>query len=510
MQLGFVIDHSRCIGCHACTVACKSENEVPLGSFRTWVKYTEKGSFPEVKRSFAVLRCNQCTEPPCVAICPVRALEKRSDGIVDIDPDLCIGCKSCLQGCPYDALYINENSGTAEKCNFCAHRIEVGLAPSCAVVCPTEAIIPGDVSDPGGVLGQLRQQHELQVRKPEAGTEPNVFYREVEQAGIAPQETSGAAGYHWAERQGGSSLQAELFESLEKRAEARTVYDVDHAPAWGWKVSAYLFTKSISGGVWLVFLPFFLNWLSRGSVELWQFSLMAASLGLIFLGLTTFLLVADLRRPSRFLYVIFKANWTSWLSRGALALMGYGGLLTVVAGLGALNQSVPNLGVVLATAVAGALCAMYTAWLFGQAKGRVFWLRRGLAFHLLVQAVVAGAASCLLVASLLDWDSVLLGGLARVLQGALGVHLLLTLLEGQMAPRGREAEYVRVARLVSHGPFARRHWILGVLVGGILPALGLCFSFHPLMGVAAGLAALIGLASEEDVLVRAGQALPIS
>jgi len=86
MQYGFVIDHSRCIGCHACTVACKAENDVPVGSFRTWVKYTEQGSFPEVRRSFAVLRCNQCTQAPCVTICPVRALEKRPDGVVDVDP----------------------------------------------------------------------------------------------------------------------------------------------------------------------------------------------------------------------------------------------------------------------------------------------------------------------------------------------------------------------------------------------------------------------------------------
>ena len=92
MQLGFVIDHSRCIGCHACTVACKSENDVPLGDFRTWVKYTETGEFPEVRRSFAVLRCNQCTAAPCITICPVNALEKRPDGIVDIDPAACIGC----------------------------------------------------------------------------------------------------------------------------------------------------------------------------------------------------------------------------------------------------------------------------------------------------------------------------------------------------------------------------------------------------------------------------------
>ena len=136
MQLGFVIDHSRCIGCHACTVACKSENGVPVGDFRTWVKYTETGSFPEVRRDFAVLRCNQCSDAPCVTICPVSALEKRSDGIVDVDPAQCIGCKACMHGCPYDALYINDSTGTAEKCHFCAHRTEQGLAPACAVNWP--------------------------------------------------------------------------------------------------------------------------------------------------------------------------------------------------------------------------------------------------------------------------------------------------------------------------------------------------------------------------------------
>ena len=79
MQLGFVIDQSRCIGCHACTVACKSENQVPVGDFRTWVKYTEQGEFPEVRRSFAVLRCNQCSDAPCVTICPVTALDKAAN-----------------------------------------------------------------------------------------------------------------------------------------------------------------------------------------------------------------------------------------------------------------------------------------------------------------------------------------------------------------------------------------------------------------------------------------------
>ena len=155
MQLGFVIDHTRCIGCHACTVACKSENDVPLGDFRTWVKYTEVGEFPEVRRNFAVLRCNQCSDAPCMTICPTSALHKRPDGIVDLEQDNCIGCKSCMHACPYDALYINEANGTAEKCHFCAHRTEIGLAPACAVVCPTEAIIPGDFDDPTSVVSRM-------------------------------------------------------------------------------------------------------------------------------------------------------------------------------------------------------------------------------------------------------------------------------------------------------------------------------------------------------------------
>src|SRR5579871_1423181 len=118
------MDQDRCIGCHACSVACKSENDVPLGSFRTWVKQVEKGVFPDVRRHFAVLRCNQCEDAPCVRICPTAAMFRRPDGIVDFDPEICIGCKSCIQACPYDAIYMDPRTSTAAKCNFCAHRVE--------------------------------------------------------------------------------------------------------------------------------------------------------------------------------------------------------------------------------------------------------------------------------------------------------------------------------------------------------------------------------------------------
>src|SRR5205814_7501179 len=99
MRYGFVIDQRTCIGCHACTVACKEENRVPLGAFRTWVKYVEKGTFPNTRRYFSVLRCNHCDNAPCVTICPTVALYRRPDGIVDFDGGRCVGCKGCMQAC---------------------------------------------------------------------------------------------------------------------------------------------------------------------------------------------------------------------------------------------------------------------------------------------------------------------------------------------------------------------------------------------------------------------------
>jgi Fe-S-cluster-containing dehydrogenase component len=160
MRYGFAIDQRTCIGwtcigCHACTVACKTEHEIPLGQFRTWVKYVEEGEYPATTRDFAVLRCNHCTDAPCVEICPTKALFKRDDGIVDFDSSRCIGCKSCMQGCPYDAIYIDEDTHTAAKCNFCAHRIDQGLEPACVVVCPTHSIWVGDLDDPGSGIAEL-------------------------------------------------------------------------------------------------------------------------------------------------------------------------------------------------------------------------------------------------------------------------------------------------------------------------------------------------------------------
>lgn len=512
MQLGFVIDHSKCIGCHACTVACKSENNVPVGSFRTWVKYTEAGEFPAVKRSFAVLRCNQCTAAPCVTICPTGALTKRADGIVDVNPKACIGCKSCMQGCPYDALYIHPDKGTAEKCHFCAHRAEQGLAPACAIVCPTEAIIPGDFHDPGSRVSRLKREYELTARKSEAGTGPNVLYREVDPAGIDPLRTSDAGGHLWAARHPAVPLAPREFDALEPSLDerARTTYDVPHAPLWGWKISAYLLTKALAAGVFLAAVASGL-WPLQSAPWQRPLALGVPAFALAFLALTSVLLVADLKRPERFLLILTRPNPKSWLVRGTYALMAYGALLAFALAWAWLEVEPITLGwsFSLPTILAAALSAGYTGWLFGQAKGRVLWMQRGLWLRLIVQATAAGGGFLLILAPLLALEPNQVVGLNATLLVALGLLLAWTGAEARLAPVGREAEYARTLALLKRGPFAREHALAGLFLGLILPitllALGSGLAFQ-----LAGLLALFGLWSEKSLLVRAGQALPIS
>ena len=515
MQLGFVIDHTRCIGCHACSIACKSENDVPLGSYRTWVKYTEEGEFPSVRRGYSVLRCNQCEEPPCVDICPTSALGKGFNGVVEIDPKSCIGCKSCMQACPYDALYINPESGLAEKCHFCAHRTEVGLAPACAVVCPTEAIIPGDFDDPDSYVSRFKNEHQLEVRKPEAGTKPNVFYREVTPAGIDPGLTNQSHGSIWSDSPTGDRAAAEAYRAAEAKASeqssTRTVYDVPRKMIWGWKITGYLWTKSIASGVFpLALIAAWIGADSNTGDFVGATGLGAVFISLVFLALTGLLLVLDLKRPERFLYILLRPNWKSWLVRGSYIIGAFGGLLSLpvvfrMAGIGFGGMAASIFTVVCV--LLGAATAGYTGFLFSQAKGRVLWMRRGMWAHLILQAAVAGS-SCLLIAHTVGLTLSDKGyDFMRLALGvSLALHLAMTLLEGKLAPKNREAEYHRTARLITHGPYKVTHWGVGIVAGILLPVALL--SSGPV--AVAGVLALVGLWAEKDLLVRAGQALPIS
>ena len=346
MQYGFIIDNRKCIGCHACTVACKSEHDVPIGVNRTWVKQTEKGEFPNTRRVFSVLRCNHCSDAPCVEICPVEALFTRKDGIVDFNNDRCIGCKSCMQACPYDALYIDPDTHTAAKCNYCAHRVDVGLEPACVNVCPEHAIISGNMEDPSSEIAQLLAREQLTVRKPEKGTKPNVYYINGDEASLNPSATPRSDQYIWSSQKTGVGHFAKFAEKLTEgknaddllsildpkqisyagtpkksvevlmeAAKARRVYDTpDKGILWGWEVSAYVLTKAISAGV--VLIPF-MALLAAGMEMSNEWNYVVGLISLIFLAATGALLVKDLDQPTRFLYVLLRPQWRSWLTRGA-------------------------------------------------------------------------------------------------------------------------------------------------------------------------------------------------
>lgn len=176
-QYGMLIDVRKCIGCQSCTVACKAEHDVPAGVNRCHVEYVEKGTFPDVDRSFLPRICNHCSVPQCVAVCPTGATYKRpEDGIVIVDSGICIGCKYCIQACPYDARFLNPHTGFADKCDFCIHRVSKGIAPACVETCIGGARIFGDLSDPDSTISRMVVSNPVTVLRREMGTKPNVYY----------------------------------------------------------------------------------------------------------------------------------------------------------------------------------------------------------------------------------------------------------------------------------------------------------------------------------------------
>ncbi len=175
-RLGMVIDLGRCIGCHACTNICKAENNVPLGKFRDWVEEHILGDYPNARPVFLPKLCNHCDDPGCLRACPTGAIRKRPDGIVDLDPDICIACQACMQGCPYGSTFFNHQRGTADKCNLCVHRIDQGLDPACVDICPSQCRIVGDFDDPNSPVSQYLVGRNSTVLREDLGLGPNILY----------------------------------------------------------------------------------------------------------------------------------------------------------------------------------------------------------------------------------------------------------------------------------------------------------------------------------------------
>lgn len=201
----FIVDIRKCIGCGKCVRACKQENDVPLdiAETRTWVEryvisqseevfvdspnagidgfsadhVNNKYQNLDIMKSFFVPKlCNHCQSAPCVQVCPVAATYSTKEGVVLVDRKACIGCKYCIQACPYGARFFDHRLKVVDKCTWCYHRITKGLLPACVEVCPTGARLFGDTRDTESQVSQTLRKETLGILKPDLGTEPMVYY----------------------------------------------------------------------------------------------------------------------------------------------------------------------------------------------------------------------------------------------------------------------------------------------------------------------------------------------
>ncbi len=533
MKYGFVIDNRKCIGCHACTTACKSEHDVAVGVNRTWVKYIEKGTFPDSRRVFSVMRCNHCTDAPCVEICPVESLFFREDGIVDFDNRRCIACKSCTQACPYDAIYIDPKTNTAAKCNYCAHRVDIGLEPACVNVCPEQAIISGDMENPGSEIAQLLSRQQVNVRKGDKGTNPNLFYIDGDQASLRPDAAKKDASM-WSSQTLGVGHYAKEAEKMafsnpdvinaikesneENEENSATLLDImkgkprrayqapDKGILWGWEVSGYVWTKAISAGAFLVmFLGLLLDANSVSDTTFWW----TIILGLFFLTATGALLVMDLDQPKRFLNVILRPQSKSWLVRGGYAITLYGALLTALAALKYFEISTLATPLLWLTAIIGVIVAIYTAFLFAQAKGRDFWQSPTLVIHMLVHSFMAGAAAFGILTLFADDNASWMSFLKYILIGGVIINIFTMIVEITISHPTQDAK--KTVQMITSGRYKNLFWGGVMLFGNIIPLLILAFMPLTTMTLAlAGIIVLIGIFFTEKIWVEAPQRIPLS
>lgn len=219
VRWGFLIDLGKCTGCTACSVACKTENDVRLGTFRNGVRSAESGQYPDTARNFVPWLCNQCAKPPCIEKCPTEALRaeltfpsgakaeywaratyQRPDGLVLVDQDRCVGCGNCVTDCPYGARYLDRvkpagadpatvglditDPKAVDKCTMCVHRLENGVVPACVNTCPPGARMIGNLNDPDSdiskAIAKADTEGRLSVLLESAGTEPKVFYIDLD------------------------------------------------------------------------------------------------------------------------------------------------------------------------------------------------------------------------------------------------------------------------------------------------------------------------------------------
>lgn len=443
-----------CIGCLACTVACKVENGSPEGIWLAPVIGEEIGRFPDVRRAYLPLLCNHCTDAPCLNACPTGAIRRRADGIVLIDKDICCGSGACVIACPYGAIHYYKHRqapdtpfdevklaahqpGTAEKCTFCAPRLDRGLQPACTGVCPTGARIFGDLDDSESAVSKAFAAADAMPLGAPVDTKPNTRY-------LA----------HGVRHAGGTDADVGLA------SKPQTQWGRFHA------VQFWLFGLAAGVvGASRVRTPFFTIGDSRYDL--------GALLALVFLSVGGLILIGHLGKPFRFANAL--RNWrTSWISRGAIADF----LFVLLAALLIINEPGParNLSSVLVVLV-GAIVAMYPALAMGAMKSVPAWHAGWLPSKFLLEAMLMGTA---LLGFLNGWGPYAIASLGA-----------LALLRFIVCWRGLEASRVVL-------PAAAAVLALS------LAALAVPDMANILGGIATALALLIGLASKEAA-IRVGE-----
>jgi formate-dependent nitrite reductase membrane component NrfD/ferredoxin len=446
---------------------------------------------------------------------------KRPDGIVDFDKSICIGCKACMAACPYDAIFINPEDHSAEKCNFCAHRIDVGLEPACVVVCPTQAILIGDMNDPSSYVGQIINREAVNVRRPEKETLPKLFYKGAHQATLDPlaARRPEAGLFMWSEQQQSSDHIVSGNPTFNNSSAAALLsYDVAHSIPWDWRVSLYTWTKGIAAGVYLVaalLVVFgFIN--PESPLWLWVTPIVSGA----FLGVTGLLLIWDLEHPSRFYMIFTRPQWQSWLVKGAFIIAGYSLVLALHFAASLLHSKSLQQWLAIAGLPLGIMTAVYTAYLFAQAKARDLWQNPLLPPHLFVQALLLGAAVLLPIAawfggtnSLLIFNDAapppVLASLWLLASTSL-LHLLM--IWGEVSLTHPTAHARLAIWEMVHGRYQSEFWI-GILLstlGGLLPSLAIFGYLSTSVGIGGAPLALVGLMLFEHAYVQAGQSVPLA
>jgi len=465
---------------------------------------------------------------------------QRDNGIVEFDSDVCIGCKACLQACPYDAIYIDPDSHTAAKCHFCGHRVDAGLEPACVVVCPEHAILAGDLDDPHSEISQVLAKNSVTVRKPEQGTSPKLFYIQGNEVGLHPSFLSQTENdYLFADRvseqhpsddrdhssstrtsYSGASLRAPQQQGLPSEGPVhfggrsaghmvQVAYNAQHAIPWHWPIPVYILTKGTAAGIAFI--------LGLGAVlGLFEPSAPAMAVGgaiaVAMMAITLGLLIYDLERPERALYLFIRPQWRSWVARAAWILAAFsllGGLVWLLefcSWMGWLNPSVlfwPRALLVGPILVLACLTAVYTAFLFAQAEGRDMWQSQVTPVHMALQSLYMGAGVLLCLGLWLPLEPTLLTVSKTLFIGCVALSGI-TILGAEFGVARASEQAAQAVHAIKRGRYRVHFWWGGLALGHIAPLL-LISAQVPFASLLATIAAGIGLYAYETAYVMAPQ-----